>query len=118
MSETDTVQLATDGAIATVTLNRPTAMNALDGAMVEALHAALIRAERDPAVRCVVLRGAGDNFMAGGDIRMFAEALETLGPEERQVRFEGLIGQVHASVTALRRMKQLSVGERTPKEVG
>lgn len=104
MSETETVLLTVDGAIATVTLNRPTALNTLDQAMVDALHGALIRVEQDPAVRCVVLRGAGDNFMAGGDIRMFAKALEELPPADRQANFEGLIGQVHASVTALRRM--------------
>lgn len=110
MSETETVLLDTDGAVATVTLNRPAAMNALDDAMVEGLHAALIRVEQDPAVRCVVLRGAGDNFMAGGDIRMFAKALSELSPADRQARFEGLIGQVHASVIALRRMGKPVVG--------
>ena len=110
MSETETVLLTTDGAIATVTLNRPAAMNALDDAMVDALHAGLIQVERDPSVRCVVLRGAGENFMAGGDIRMFAKALADLGPAERQVKFEGLIGQVHASVTALRRMGKPVIG--------
>ena len=101
---TETVLLSTDGAIATVTLNRPESMNALDGAMVEELHANLIRVEQDPAIRCVVLRGAGDNFMAGGDIRMFAKALAELPPTDRQAKFESLIGQVHASITALRRM--------------
>ncbi len=110
MSETETVLLTTDGAIATVTLNRPTALNALDGSMVKALHAALIRVEQDAAVRCVVLRGAGDNFMAGGDIRMFAKALAELSPSEQQTRFEGLIGQVHAAITAMRRMDKPIVG--------
>ena len=102
---TETVLLSTDGAIATVTLNRPESMNALDGAMVEELHANLVRVEQDAAIRCVVLRGAGDNFMAGGDIRMFAKALAELPPADRQAKFESLIGQVHASITALRRIR-------------
>ncbi len=100
----ETVLLSTDGAIATITLNRPESMNALDSAMVDELHANLIRVEQDAAIRCVVLRGAGDNFMAGGDIRMFAKALAELPPAEQQASFESLIGQVHASIIALRRM--------------
>ena len=100
----DTVLVAVDGPIATVTLNRPDALNALDEAMIEALHGAMIDLERDDGVRCVVLRGAGDNFMAGGDIRVFVRALETLEPAARQAKLEGMIGQVHASVTAIRRM--------------
>ncbi len=104
MSETETVLLSTDGAIATITLNRPDSLNALDRAMIDALHAHLIRVEQDPAIRCVVLRGAGDAFMAGGDIRMFAQALAELPPPDRQARFEELIGRVHASIVALRRM--------------
>ncbi len=102
----ETVLLSTDGAIATITLNRPDSLNALDRAMVEALHANLIRVEQDAAIRCVVLRGAGDNFMAGGDIRMFAKALAELPADERQANFEGLIGQVHASIICLRRMEK------------
>jgi 2-(1,2-epoxy-1,2-dihydrophenyl)acetyl-CoA isomerase len=92
----------TDG-IATVTLNRPQALNALDTAMAEALPAALSRCEEDPAVRAVVLRGAGDNFMAGGDIKMFGALLkEPDGP--RRAYFERLIHQVHYSILLLRRM--------------
>ncbi|NNG04515.1 MAG: enoyl-CoA hydratase, partial [Inquilinus sp.] len=107
MSDTnDTVLLETAGAVATVTLNRPDALNALDEAMIGALHDAMIRLEHDESVRCVVLRGAGDSFMAGGDIRVFARALETLEPAARQAKFEGMIGQVHASVVAIRRMEK------------
>ncbi len=104
MSETETVLLTKDGAIATVTLNRPAAMNALDRSMTQALHTALIQVEQDDAVRCVLLRGAGDNFMAGGDIRVFAKALTDLPAVDQQAMFEGMIGQVHASISALRRM--------------
>jgi enoyl-CoA hydratase len=55
--------------IATVTLNRPERLNALnpelDGAIIEALH----RAEADPGVHCVVLQGAGRAFCAGADTK-------------------------------------------------
>jgi len=63
--------LARDGGVATLTLNRPGALNTLDLPMMEALvdHAAALAA--DPGVRCVVLQGAGKRFMAGGDLRTF-----------------------------------------------
>jgi enoyl-CoA hydratase/carnithine racemase len=56
--------------VATVTLNRPAALNALTLAMLEGLTARLSDWERDDRVRLIVLRGAGDRaFCAGGDIR-------------------------------------------------
>lgn len=54
--------------VATVTLNRPEKHNALDGATVSELHAALLEVEGDPRVRVVVLTGAGASFCAGADI--------------------------------------------------
>ena len=58
------------GAWGVVTLNRPTALNALTWPMVEAFRAALVKWERDPAIGAVLVKGAGDKaFCAGGDIR-------------------------------------------------
>ena len=55
--------------IAVVTLNRPEKLNALSTALLGELVAALDRAEADPAVRVVILRGAGEKaFAAGADI--------------------------------------------------
>jgi 2-(1,2-epoxy-1,2-dihydrophenyl)acetyl-CoA isomerase len=59
--------------IATLTLNRPEARNAMSGAMTDALSKALARAELDPAVKCVVLTGAGKGFCAGGDVKGMAQ---------------------------------------------
>ena len=56
-------------AIATLTLNRPEARNALDLVMRRELVAALDELEADPAVRVVVLTGAGGHFCAGGDVK-------------------------------------------------
>ena len=59
---------------ALLTLDRPAARNALSPEMVQALRAALARAESDPAVRVVVLTGAGDRvFSAGGDLGSLPE---------------------------------------------
>ncbi len=68
---------AHDGAVATITLNRPGAMNALNTAMKEALLATLRQAGADSAVRAVVLTGAGRGFCGGQDLREHALLLET-----------------------------------------
>lgn len=62
-----------DGAIATVVLNRPERMNALDKAMWLQLGAVMRELDADESLRCIVLRGAGGKaFAAGADIREFA----------------------------------------------
>jgi 2-(1,2-epoxy-1,2-dihydrophenyl)acetyl-CoA isomerase len=94
-----------DGAIATLTLNRPDSLNALDPAMMDALVNDTAALAADRSVRCVVVRGAGKNFMAGGDIRHFASQLE-LAPAERQRSFTELIGRLHAAIETLHRMPQ------------
>lgn len=55
--------------IATITMNRPEARNALDLTMREEMLGALDELERDPAVRVVLLTGAGGHFSAGGDVK-------------------------------------------------
>src|SRR5215467_8124075 len=57
------------GAIATITLNRPDARNALDFTMRRELLSALDEIEGDPAARVVILTGAGGHFCAGGDVK-------------------------------------------------
>lgn len=60
--------------IATLTLNRPEARNAMTGEMLNALSEAVQRLALDPDVRCVVLTGAGNAFSAGGDVKGQAKA--------------------------------------------
>ena len=57
-----------EGAVATITLNRPDALNALNVDLSLALIDALARAAKDPAVRCVVITGAGRAFCSGADL--------------------------------------------------
>src|SRR5665811_497230 len=64
----------TDG-VATVTLNRPEAMNALDIATKNVLLATLRRVAEDPTVRCVVLTGTGRAFCVGQDLREHIDVL-------------------------------------------
>src|SRR3989304_4794078 len=68
----DVVLTARDGLVFTITLNRPDVYNAINRAMHDGLAAALEQAA-DPAVRAVVLTGAGRGFWAGQDLRAFQE---------------------------------------------
>lgn len=69
---------AVDGAIATITLDRPDKLNAMTPAMLEGLEALFGTIEADPAIRVVILTGAGDRaFCAGADINAWS-SLEPL----------------------------------------
>jgi len=82
----DRVLLAIDGTIATVTLNRPEKLNAIDPPMLDQLGAILHRLDSDPDVRMVLLMGAGDRaFCVGADIAAWS-ALEPLDMWRRWVR--------------------------------
>ena len=71
---------ALDNGVLTLTMNRPEARNAMSRAMNQALQAQLAAAEFDPAVKCIVLTGAGKGFCAGGDVKgMAASGDGTIG---------------------------------------
>ncbi|HEX5511408.1 MAG TPA: enoyl-CoA hydratase-related protein [Actinomycetales bacterium] len=63
------VRYEQDGGLATITFNRPDAMNALDTATKEALRTAVVQAAEDSTVRCVLLTGTGRAFCVGQDLR-------------------------------------------------
>ncbi|HET9842196.1 MAG TPA: enoyl-CoA hydratase-related protein [Nocardioides sp.] len=63
--------------VATVTFNRPEAMNSLDLATKEALLAAVREVADDPAVRCVVLTGTGRAFCVGQDLKEHVQLLQS-----------------------------------------
>ena len=66
---TEEILYSKDGAIATITLNRPDARNAWSEGMLGEMHGALGRATDDQEVRAVILTGAGKSFCAGGDLK-------------------------------------------------
>jgi 2-(1,2-epoxy-1,2-dihydrophenyl)acetyl-CoA isomerase len=66
------VEVGRDGAVQTITLNRPEVLNAFNRALHRALRDALKEA-RDPDVRAVVITGAGRGFSAGQDLKEFGE---------------------------------------------
>jgi 2-(1,2-epoxy-1,2-dihydrophenyl)acetyl-CoA isomerase len=97
------VLVSRDGAVATITLNRPSALNALDLTMVDAMIPTFADAAADRSVRVVVVRGAGPHFMAGGDIRSFARELHRPS-DERTREFTHLVERVHIVVETIARM--------------
>jgi 2-(1,2-epoxy-1,2-dihydrophenyl)acetyl-CoA isomerase len=79
---TDPVLLEVTDGVATITLNRPDAMNSLDVATKEALLDALRSAADDKAARCVVLTGTGRAFCVGQDLKQHIEILESASSDE------------------------------------
>ena len=94
------VLITREGAIATVALNNPAKLNALNKPMWEALGAAMRELSADDALRCVVLRGAGDKaFAAGADISEFA----TTRADARQAKEYGEL--IHQTMQAVARCR-------------
>ena len=78
------LRVALDGGVLTLTLDRPDKRNALDTPTLDALHAALERADLDADVRVVAIRGAGKDFCAGADLEeLLASAGHTPEQNER-----------------------------------
>jgi len=98
------VLVARDGAIATVTLNNPERLNALDRAMWARLGGIMRELSADDVLRCVVVRGAGDNaFAAGADISEFAVERA----DSKQARQYGAI--IHDTMQAVARCRHPTV---------
>lgn len=73
--------------IATITLNSPDTRNALPPEVGAEIIRLVRLADRDPAVKCILLQAVGENFSAGGNVKSFSETLSQT-PEERYDQFE------------------------------
>lgn len=80
-SPDDVVRIDTEGAVVTITLNRPHVRNAVDAALSRAVDAALQDFDADPALSVAVLTGAGGDFCTGMDLKAFSQG-EAIGTEE------------------------------------
>ena len=101
----ESILLRRDGAIATFTLNRPAALNALSPQMNLELFAVKSELDFDAAIRCIVLQGAGEHFMAGDDVKGFKEATSHM--PSRRLDLERSIAETHSLITRLRRIPNL-----------
>jgi 2-(1,2-epoxy-1,2-dihydrophenyl)acetyl-CoA isomerase len=91
------VEVSRDGAVQTITLNRPDVLNAFNAELHRALAAAL-REARSPEVRAVVMTGAGRGFCVGQDLTEFREAPGDIG--------ERLRSNYHPNILALRALEK------------
>jgi 2-(1,2-epoxy-1,2-dihydrophenyl)acetyl-CoA isomerase len=85
-------------AVATITLHRPEAYNALNLTMGRDLFHATLEADEDRAVRCIVITGAGRAFCAGGDVKDFADTPDRIG-----ILVKELTTYLHGAVSRLAR---------------
>jgi len=68
------LEIANNGRVQTITINRPKQLNALNKKTIQELHDALESAHKDPEVRVIILTGSGEKaFVAGADIKEFAD---------------------------------------------
>ena len=95
--------VAIQDGIATLTMNRPEARNALSMEMRAELRRVLHELEFDDSVRCLILEGAGDHFMAGGDVKGMHQELGRT-PAELKSYFMQRIHDLHPIMFAMRRM--------------
>lgn len=93
------IELVVDGAVATVTLNRPAQFNALNLRMARELHLAAIACDENPTVRAVVITGAGKAFFAGGDLGEFDAA-----GDGRGALIKEMTTYFHAAISRFNRM--------------
>lgn len=89
--------LTKDGPVATLTLSRPEVLNAISRPLAADLGAALAAAAADPAVRCLIITGAGKAFCAGGDLADLA-AIED---KTEFRRFIQQVGRLAATILTL-----------------
>lgn len=93
------VRLTVNDGIASLTLNRPAAMNALDLEMAKALLDSALQCDETSTVRAVVISGEGKFFCAGGDVKRFAKEGERLPSYVKEITT-----YLHAAISCLTRM--------------
>ncbi|MEX5638046.1 enoyl-CoA hydratase/isomerase family protein, partial [Parafrankia sp. FMc2] len=97
---TPSVEYAAHGRVAEVVLNRPQVSNAMDLTVARDLAGAIQRADADPDVDVVLLRGRGDRFCGGGDLAAMAAA------PDRSAFAAELAGAAHEAVRAIHGLRK------------
>ncbi|MFO0838555.1 MAG: enoyl-CoA hydratase-related protein [Phycisphaerae bacterium] len=106
MSKFETILAAIDSGVLTITLNRPDSLNSFNETMSVELATALKTAQRDDAVRCVVLTGAGRGFCAGQDLQEI-KGRYTSGQTDQAVDFGAHLRQkFNPLITRLRTLEK------------
>jgi 2-(1,2-epoxy-1,2-dihydrophenyl)acetyl-CoA isomerase len=92
------VEVSREGGVLTITLNRPDVLNALNRSVHAGIHAALEEARLDPAVRAVVITGAGRGFCVGQDLQEFSSGAGDVA--------QNLRDNYHRNVLAIRALEK------------
>ena len=93
-----TLNFDVDLGVATITLNRPEALNAMSPAMAKELHEVALQIDANKSVRAVILTGTGKAFCAGGDLGAFVAA----GEQARTLILQ-MTGDLHLALSRLSR---------------
>ena len=115
-SKPETVIVERDGALATITLNRPDALNAWNAQLGAELLAAVQDAATDEAVRAVVLTGAGRAFSSGADLKDISGGWTT--PDGRPDVYRTLTERYHPIMQGIREMPKPVIAEVNGPAVG
>ncbi|MBM3807338.1 MAG: enoyl-CoA hydratase [Acidimicrobiia bacterium] len=99
-SNAGSVDWGINESVATVTLNRPGARNALTWEMYQALVDACGKAEADPTVRVLIIRGSGGAFSAGTDISQFADFVDGHDGTAYERRLDAVIDRIEGLTVA------------------
>src|SRR6266550_7358445 len=91
------VEVTREGAVLTITLNRPDVLNALNRSVHDGLRRALAQAQ-DPAIRAVVITGAGRGFCVGQDLQQFSAGAGDVA--------DNLRSNYHHNVLAIRALEK------------
>jgi enoyl-CoA hydratase/carnithine racemase len=110
---TDVVLVETVGATRVVTMNRPEARNALTRAVIAGVTKAMQAASGDPAVRCVVLTGAGGHFCSGADLRQ-----NIMEDPQMMDHLEGYMDEFHGLVKSVVRCEKPTIAMMDGAAVG
>lgn len=89
------IEVSGESGVLTVVLNRPERMNALTFPMLDEMKSALAEASQDPAIRALVIRGAGRSFCAGDNVKGMGDLDESVDRLERYTE-HGYFSVVHA----------------------
>ena len=102
----DPALLRVDGAIATITLNRPAAFNSIDLSIAKKLTALAAEVEASDEIKVLVIEGEGRAFCAGGDLQTIgsAAANDTIAPVVGE-----MLGHYHTFIEKVRRMPKIVV---------
>jgi 2-(1,2-epoxy-1,2-dihydrophenyl)acetyl-CoA isomerase len=111
---TSHIRLDRDGAVGTITIDRPARFNSLDVATARDLRRAGLQMARDESIRAVILQGSGGAFCSGADLKYIASGgsdddLSYLTPADRAVpdghgeRFKQILEYLHSTISEIRR---------------